>query len=240
LELDLEDLVGSSFDAVENSQLAIQKPVPFVTIDNVTVHKASILRLYSHPLTESGPCSLDRLKRIHSYTCFENASGPTILDTNSCFDKLMLLVNDPAATIIRFDEDAFLAVVQVSLLKISGHLVQAIPLTMLHEPHVDVHCQILPLLPHEGTNEDTADWTCDPSPLKFGTASSLVQASGNLIEVMNPLTTISESSKPLFQFHTNELPVITRLLHERAVASSTMSIPTLRQTKDFPLQVESE
>lgn len=228
---DLEDMANLA-DAEINSPA--QSHHPYITIDNKEVFKASILCMYLNPLTPLGPGSLNGLKCVRGYTRFETMATHPNLEDDYSITGPGLLVNDPALTFIRVGDNMFLAIVQVSSIKKGGHSMPNIALESLHEPNVEVTCQLLPLMPHESMESNPVDWVCTPSPLKFGSNHTVTTVTGSLIELINPLTSLSGNNLPEFHFHTNELLALMRLLHECAVASSAANIPSMPATNEFP------
>lgn len=61
-----------------------------------------------------------------------------------------------------------------------------------------------------------------------------------MLEVINPLTTVTPQQSPLFLFHTPELIALVGLLHEQAIALDDVNIPILTSSPEFPYQVEGK
>jgi hypothetical protein len=61
LEPEIEEILPHD---AGNGSSELDKPILFVQIDGKVMHKASILRLYSHHDTQVGPSLTDRLKHV--------------------------------------------------------------------------------------------------------------------------------------------------------------------------------
>jgi hypothetical protein len=62
LEPELEDLLSDNL--ADDQSISHERPELAVSVKAKKIHKASILRLYSHPHTQPGPSSTDCLKRV--------------------------------------------------------------------------------------------------------------------------------------------------------------------------------
>jgi hypothetical protein len=148
------------------------------------------------------------------------------------------MINDPATTLLCCNKDVHLALIQISGLKKEGHLVQSIALTSLWLPTTCVTIQVLKLTLCKPTESNTSDWTCDTSIAQMDKENSLLEVSGSLIEVVNPVIVPLEVDIPVFHFATNKLLGITALLHQCILDNNAINIPTVKATADFPYRVE--
>ncbi|KAF8340756.1 uncharacterized protein EI90DRAFT_3117309 [Cantharellus anzutake] len=143
--LDLEDILG----AITNDY---RVPLPYLSIhdektgEEKTIHKAQALKaLFQSIVHQKG--SLDQQKQIAGLTQFSVTPTGTIsdIDANDTIFGDSICIGDPAVTLINVENIPFLAVVQISALKIDGQGTQAIPLTVLSEHVVKVSFHILTL-----------------------------------------------------------------------------------------------
>jgi hypothetical protein len=236
LEPDIEDIVDDN--PSDRSSHTHKQSELFVSINSKQVHKASVLYLYSHPHTQPSPGSTDRLKHVHGFKHYKEPDALSAIEEESLFGTLSLMVNDPAMTLLHCNNEVVLALIQISGIKVDGHSAQLITLTSLHLPTTCIIIQVLKLMPCEPTPIDLSDWSCDASMARMEKENSLLDVSGSLIEVVNPLIVPSEADISLLNFATNKLPGITALLHQCVLDNAAINILTVKATADFPYQVE--
>lgn len=201
-------------------------------IDGKTIHKASVLRLYSHPSTRSGPKSTDRLRRVRGYTRFDGAQPN--LANSSTSDAPTLLINDPILTLIKVQDEIFLGVVQITAFKVDGTEVSFV-LQQELKSNTKVFFQVLKLVPCEPTSDDPpCDWVSDGSTINYGSASSILEARGDMVQVFNPIITYGKENIPLLHFSSIELAAITALLHQRLADLPECHVPTINLHDFFP------
>jgi hypothetical protein len=147
------------------------------------------------------------------------------------------MVNDPSATLLHVNGDAYLAIVLISAIKVGMRSISALSLEELHEPNIEISFQLLTLVPHIPTTDDCSDWLYDLIPPKLPSSQSILCTAGSLFEATNPLTVISKDSKPMFHFSTNKLLVITEILHECAMVTQA-NIVTISESTVYPYRVE--
>lgn len=111
LQPDLDDLATA---ANVSETTANKAPSAYVSIDPTLkpIHKSSILRLYSSPLTINE--SRDRLKRVRGYSRYNEVKSEVIQATAPGEESEDTLdVQDPAFVLVQCDKNIFLAVFQV-------------------------------------------------------------------------------------------------------------------------------
>lgn len=224
IEPDLEDII--------NEESSIRGHSHTLQVDGKPIHKASILRVYSHPSTHAGPKSTDRLRRVRGYTRFE--SMPTVSNDLSASELPAVFINDPVLTLIKVDGDVFLAAGQVNGFKVDGIDVQSLPQPDL-KSSTKVFFQILKLVTCEPTSDEPpCDWVCDGSIVNYGSTYSILEARGDLVQVFNPVISCDGDGKPLLRFASMELTAVTAILHQQLADLPDCHVPTANLHDSFP------
>ncbi|KAJ6596569.1 hypothetical protein B0H10DRAFT_2327052 [Mycena sp. CBHHK59/15] len=123
----------------------------YLTIPGSTTkkqHKATILRIYSSRFSVAE--SRDRLKRVRGFSRHGDAvstvSQPS--DANEAIPgEPMVLVQDPAAILVRSNGFVWLAVVSISGFTCGTKHLETLPKRLLNEPNVRARVQIMELVP---------------------------------------------------------------------------------------------
>jgi hypothetical protein len=136
-EPDMDDLATVA-ELEDSSRNKAQDAYITIDADNVSsksVHKASILRIYSNPLTINE--SRDRLKCVRGYSRYNEVKNK-VIEAASAADgeEDGLDVQDPAFTLVQCDRKIFLAVFQVLGIRYDGKEVASISSRLLNEPNV--------------------------------------------------------------------------------------------------------
>ncbi|KAG6905050.1 hypothetical protein DXG01_005403, partial [Tephrocybe rancida] len=193
-EPDLDDLAGEA-EVVQTNAPAQHSA--WISVDDGVagssrkVHKASVLRLYSSPMSSSD--SKDRLKRVRGYTQYTKPAKstvtpptPTAMPTaiEDGLDSLdELEPEDPALILVRSRGQVFLAVFQVLSIRQNLILLPRISSSLLNEPGVQIHGQIMTLIPRDTTIQpDGPDWEWNGS----FEPKSVFRAEGALVRLINP------------------------------------------------------
>jgi len=239
LEPDLDDLAG----IVEASNLAGENapaPSPFVSIDpndptSKKVHKASVLRLYSSPLTITE--SRDRLKRVRGYSRYDESKLMTIEAPPPSEDDDSLHVQDPAATLVNSDSRHYLAIIQILSIRRDGKDVQSIPGRFISEPNVRFQGQIMKLgLITQGNDHqpDAGDWEWNGS---FEARAVFRDLDGRFIQQINPdrqrASRGRNAGEDTYVFKSSELRAIAAVMYER-LYQDRGSFPSAPLSDSFP------
>ena len=131
LEPDIEDHAATKLqrievDAAESTVTRKLKHEVWVSIDggdiseaaqNSVKHKATILRLYSNPMSVQN--SLDRLKQVRGYSRYNNIST-AIINTDPTYGKPCISIDDPIVTLLRCETRVYLAIAQIKDIVLNG------------------------------------------------------------------------------------------------------------------------
>ncbi|KAF9536838.1 hypothetical protein CPC08DRAFT_771434 [Agrocybe pediades] len=223
-------------------------PEPWINIvdsaNSRKAHKASILRIYSSPLTISE--SKDRLKRVRGYSRYnetKNKLAGSSTDTGNleeADDSNVLCVLDPALTVVQCNERVFLAVFQVSGIRQDSKDVQSLPLEYINEPNVRISGQVMQLSLISSTpsvDEPDWEWTGTFEPRGF-----LRDIEGSWIEVIDPALQAASSKRTTldetYGFRTSELRGMAAILYERT-KDDMSRLPSVPVTDSFPYRSET-
>jgi hypothetical protein len=165
LEPDIEDILLHN---MEDSCTELEKANMFVQVDGKPVHKASILRLYSHCNAQVGPSSPNRLKCVHRFKCYNNMLNLGWIDDESILGAPSLIVNDLVGTLIKCNKEISLMIVVITSISFGGTDVQSVSTRTLHKATTQVTVQILKLIPCEPTNDNVSDWYCNATNINTG------------------------------------------------------------------------
>ena len=242
IEPDMDDVAGTT--ELTDSQTT-QAPEAWISIDDSNlpsvkkVHKASILRMYSSPLTIAD--SKDHLKRIRGFSQYnESKSGAetlSFLSLPSSSEEEMICVLDPALTLVRCNNKVFLAVFQVLGIRHDTADVQSLPSRFLSEPNVHIHGHVMKLGLIDGTPEpDQPDWEWDGG---FETRSSFRDIEGRWVELIDPQMQLASRGRNVgedtYVFQTPDLRSISAMLYERVcVVNETHRLPSISLSDSFP------
>ena len=242
LQPDLDDLAGI-VEALDLTDEHTPRPSPFVSIDpndpmSKKVHKASVLRLYSSPLTITE--SRDRLKRVRGFSRYDEtkltgveASPPDSEDDES------LHVQDPATALVTSDSRYYLAVIQILSIRRDGKDLQSLPGQFITEPNIRFQAQImkLGLITLENDHQpDTADWEWNGS---FEARAVLRDLDGRFIQQINPdrqrASRGRNAGEDTYVFKSSELRAIAAMMYER-LYQDRGSFPSVPFSDSFPYQ----
>ena len=237
IDPDMDDVTGTA-ELPESQTTQVQEA--WISIDNKNekkVHKASILRMYSSPLTIAD--SKDRLKRVRGFSQYnESNSGSEAFllpSLPSSPDEEIVCVLDPALTLVRCNNKVFLAVFQVSGIRIGTADVQSLPSRFLSEPNVYIHGQVMKLGLIDGTPEpDQPDWEWNGG---FETRSSFRDIEGRWVELIDPQMQLASRGRNVgedtYVFQTPDLRSVSAMLYERVI-NETHRLPSITLSDSFP------
>ena len=187
---DMDDLAATAeLESLEN-----KNPVPYISIDPKNpsakmVHKSSVLRLLSDPLTFTE--SRDRLKRVRGYSRYNESTNSGVAEPPSApipEDDDSLYLQDPALTLVQCDNRVYLAVFQILGIRRDGKDVQSLPPLHLVEPNIRIQGQVMKLGligqrdGHQGSTGDP-DWEWNGGFESKGTFRDL---EGRFVQQVNP------------------------------------------------------
>lgn len=249
LQPDLDDLAGNALSVSSLPEIPSNlkaPPTAYVSINSgdstsKPIHKSSILRLYSSPLTLHE--SRDRLKRVRGYSRYNEVKTDSIEATDPGNDDADTLdVQDPAFVLVQCDKHIFLAVIQVLGIRRDGKDIQSISSHLLIEPSTRVNGQIMklsPILVDDSTSHQfgSADWEWNGSLEPGGVLRDLY---GRFISQADPQLQRASRGQNMgedtYVFKTNELRGIAAVMFERL---SMDTLPRVSITESFPYRTSN-
>ncbi|KAG6907021.1 hypothetical protein DXG01_010890 [Tephrocybe rancida] len=237
LEPDLDDIAGTAEIAEEKGK---QEAWISLNLNNATsgsardakVHKASVLRMYLNPLAALN--SKERLRRVRGYSQFmQSPNLPMIHESN----EDMVVVQDPALTLVRCRAKVFLAIVEIQAINIGGVDVPSLSVERLPEPNVQITAQVMKMsLVDVNHQPDGADWEWLGN---YEHKSSIKGASGRWFELIDPDVQKAargrRAGKDTYTFKSSELQSSAALLHQRVSESNDLhQLPGVAQSDTFP------
>ncbi|KAG2123473.1 hypothetical protein DEU56DRAFT_717092, partial [Suillus clintonianus] len=245
LEPDLEDMVNTELVLADSSPVKSDAWIPLDSSQDHAkrIHKASILRMYSSPLATTG--SKDRLRRNRGYSSYDDVISATQQSNNNITSNTdVLTIEDPIATLLRCNQQVFLAIGQVIDMRSGSNTVQIIPVDELQEPNVHIRVQIMQLAtlaPEANTDSEghdnnnvILDWEWTGAFEQLPGTSAARELDGRCVEPVNAdvhLSTLQGTST--YRFSTVILRGLALLLFER-LKNDVSSIPNVPLTPTFP------
>ncbi|KAF8198428.1 hypothetical protein BJ912DRAFT_1074363 [Pholiota molesta] len=233
---DMDDLTSAA-DIIDSGSTNVPQayvPIDFANPSSKPVHKSSILRIFSDPLTINE--SRDRLKRVRGYSRYNEAKNKVIASASASTPEDTLDVQDPAFTLVHCDHNIFLAAFQVLSIRHDGQDLPSIPSRLLHEPNVRIHGQIMKLSPihvfDTSHQPEGADWEWNGN---FESQGVLRELNGRFVEQIDPQLQPASRGRNVgeetYVFKTSELRAIAALMYEKLEKESLPKVPV---TDSFP------
>ncbi|KAF7371377.1 hypothetical protein MSAN_00774200 [Mycena sanguinolenta] len=230
----LPDVEDVAQDAVANLEPAAKVHESYLSIPDSTKkqHKSTILRIFSSRFSVAE--SRDRLKRVRG---FSRHNDPPGLDSSANSDEPipgepMVLVQDPAAILVRSNGHIWLAVVVISAISRGTKQVETLPKRLLGEPNVRAKVQIMELesakdTTHLVVEEGDWEWTGKFASVSASGVSKSCDVDGAALQLLNPavLPARNLAKKGIATYHFKTVELL-------AIAAS-MEV-ALRGTKKLP------
>ncbi|KAK6971989.1 hypothetical protein R3P38DRAFT_2585528 [Favolaschia claudopus] len=191
----LPDLDDVAQEAVVNLQSSANlKPTePYLSISSsgstVKQHKSTILRVFSSRFSVAE--SRDRLKRVRGYSRHTDSAVGATKSDDFIAGEPMILVQDPAAILVRSEGFMWLALATISSILCGTRQVETLPKRLLAEPNVRAKVQIMDLEllqdpPAQGSDYGDWEWTGNFVGLSASGISKICEVNGSNIQLLNP------------------------------------------------------
>ncbi|KAF8154518.1 hypothetical protein B0H34DRAFT_809113 [Crassisporium funariophilum] len=242
LEPDIDDLAGTAeLEIIDDDGTGAGSNAdatsPWVLLPNASkpTHKASVLRLYSNPLSITSN-SHDRLKRVRGYSRYEEPTKPDPTSVDGEEDALC--IQDPVVTLVRADDRVFLAVCQVLAIRRDGLILPSLLPQFLVEPNVRLQVQLMRIeqVLHASNEIDAlrADWEWTGASEHRGNLKDILGRNFLQINpVFEPATRGRTPGEDTYVFQTAELRSMSAILYER-LRDDLLLLPTISVTPSFP------
>jgi hypothetical protein len=238
---DLDDLAAAADFTASSPASAVEA---YVAIDpknpsSKPVHKSSILRLYSSPLTINE--SRDRLKCVRGYSRYNEVKANEIEAMPPDLPEDTLHVQDPAFTLVQCDRNIFLAVIQVVGIRRDGKELPSVSSNLLTEPNIRIHGQIMKLsiIKHQsGAHQpDGPDWEWNGN---FESHTVLRDLNGRCVELVDPQLQRASRGRNMgedtYVFKTSELRAMAAMMYEKLEKET---FPKVNISDSFPYRTEN-
>ena len=236
---DIDDLAATA----ELESLEDKTPVPYISIDPNNpsarkVHKSSVLRLLSDPLTFTE--SRDRLKRVRGYSRYNEGITPSTSEAPSAptpEDDDRLYLQDPALTLVQCDTRVYLAVFQVLSIRRDGKEVPSLPPVFLVEPNIRIQGQVMKLsLITRPDDHQGSDWDWEWNG-GFESKGVFRDLEGRFVQQVNPdrqpASRGRNTGEETYVFKSPELRAIAATMDER-LSKDHNSLPVVPISDSFP------
>jgi len=233
---DIDDLAATAeLECLEN-----KTPVPYISIDANNpsakkVHKSSVLRLLSDPLTF--PESRDQLKRVRGYSRYNEGSTSESPPVPIPEDDDSLYLQDPAITLVQCDKRVYLAVFQVLSIRRDGKEVPLVPPLFLVEPNIRIQGQVIKLgLIMRPDDHQGSDWDWEWNG-GFESKGVFRDLEGRFVQQVNPdrqlASRVRNTGEETYVFKSAELRAIAPTMDER-LSKDRNSLPVVPLSDSFP------
>jgi hypothetical protein len=173
--------------------------------------------------------STDRLKRVADGARYSSNSvdHAGIIDE----DEPYILLSEPIATLVRCDDKLFVAIGEVTDIRLDSKSVDQLSIDVLRERKVTVHFQIISLIP--ATTKD------DPERKHDWRSAGLLRhdgltAPGRLVMPIDPVLSTRVLGKPHYLFDSSILRAFGAQLFDEVTLPLNKQIPKFIPTSNFP------
>jgi hypothetical protein len=221
---DLEDALG-----VEDPRGGFDVHMDF---NGTRLSKAKALRLAMAGLT--GPrASTDRTKRVASIPCCQNSG--IYDDEPAILGQPCLRIDNPICTLVRCEEQLFLAIGAINNLSFGSEQVQEISLDLLADRDAKVGFEIMTLVRTTVDIDPTEkhDWCWSQAMDR-----AFNDVPGRLVQPLNPTLSIRNPTKPTYLFESSELMAFGVTLLERLSPEDIKHLPKTACTEGFPYRFQ--
>ncbi len=204
------------------------------------VHKARVLRQVFKYRSHRG--STNQLKRVANIRRFTTSAlgEPTLPATTELLadESLLgraLMINDPILTLVSCEGRVFLAVGQITQIKIDTRTVESVTQELQSEDTVSISFQIMRLkmcLPTQAGPDSAEHWEWTQ---RFETSH---RSPGRFIQAYNPDVSVSNPFEPTYIFPTIGLREMAAAMFEGMAPSSISLLPVVKSSPTFPYRVE--
>ncbi|KAJ7303109.1 hypothetical protein DFH08DRAFT_825958 [Mycena albidolilacea] len=240
----LPDLEDTAQETVVNLEPAAKPHEPYLAVPGSTTkqHKSTILRLFSSRFSVAE--SRDRLKRVRGFSRHNEATTGGSNSKDAIPGEPMVLVEDPAAILVRSNGFPWLAVVIISSISYGTKQVESLPKRLLGEPNVRVKIQIMELEPTQnlsdpGSEEGDWEWTDKFVAVSASGTLNICEVNGSLLQLLNPAvlpaTSLRKKGAATYHFKSVELVAIAFIFVPN---SDSMFIQALRASYAIERLVE--
>ncbi|KAJ7874305.1 hypothetical protein B0H14DRAFT_2343741 [Mycena olivaceomarginata] len=184
----------------------------------------------------AGPrTSTDRTKRVASIPCYQDSG--IYSDEPAILGGPCLRIDNPVCTLVRCEDQLFLAICTINSLSFGSEKIQEISLDFLADKDAKVSFEIMGLVGTTFDDDPTKqhDWCWS---LKMD--RSFFNIPGRLVQLINPTMSIRSPTKPTYLFESSELMTFGINLLERLLPGDLKHLPSMTRTDDFPYRFQGK
>ncbi|KAJ6459302.1 hypothetical protein C8R45DRAFT_942329 [Mycena sanguinolenta] len=237
----MPDLDDVAEEAVANLTPAPKAHEQYLSVSNSTIkqHKSTILRIYSGRFSVAE--SRDRLKRVRGFSRHNEGANGSLNSNDAIPGEPMVMVEDPAAVLVRSNGFIWLAVVIISGIAFGTKQVETLPRRLLGEPNVRVKVQIMDLEPAEippDASSELGDWEWTGKFVSVSESgiSKIFETEGSTIQLLNPAVfasrNLAKRGSATYHFKSVELVAITASME--IALRNTKKLPKIALSSSFP------
>ncbi|KDR67270.1 hypothetical protein GALMADRAFT_47197, partial [Galerina marginata CBS 339.88] len=201
-----------------------------VTFRGTRTSKARALARFIKDRKRHGPGSTDRLRRVQdverhptSKKFDDELAAPAATD-----DSEVLFTLDPVSSLVRCENQLWLAIGEVTSIKVDGRSVTYVNLDMLEEDTVTVSYQMLGLRP--ATSDDDLEGKHDWRTYAIDEKTHTVP--GRMIQPINPTVSKVLTGHPFYLLESAMLMALTASLFQNLTKSYLKSVPKMTPSKE--------
>ena len=228
--------VETAFEELTTVSAEVRKFDRDITFRGAKTSKARALARFSKDRKRHGPRSTDRLRRVQDVERHPTSKNfdDEPLD-NRDDDAEVLFVLDPISSLLRCENSLWLAIGEVTGIKVDGRSVPHVDLDMLEEETVTVSYQMLGLRP--ATSDDDPEGKYDWRTYAIDEKTHTVP--GRLIQPINPAVSKTQTALPFYLVETPMLMALTASLFQSLMGSYLKSVPKNAPSKEYPYREAS-
>ncbi|KAF6745690.1 hypothetical protein DFP72DRAFT_1077229 [Ephemerocybe angulata] len=226
--VEVEDELTIESDDEDNTRGTERK----VTINGKLVPKSRALAIYTR--YRNFPASLDRLKRVQHAERFSSRAAveSTYINDPDSESSGSLVVHDPISTVVWSDGRLWLAIGEVTAIRVDGKVVDEVSVGLLVEDTVQVSFQLTGLRAATLEEDPTAkcDWRTCTMPEQTFTLP------GRFVEPVNPepASTSAHPSRLYYLFDSPFLVALSALILAKLSTEDLKLAPKLSPSSHFP------
>ncbi|KAJ7429017.1 hypothetical protein B0H11DRAFT_1946378 [Mycena galericulata] len=205
-------------------------------------HKATILRIFSSRFSISE--SRDRLKRVRGFSRHNDVSSNSSNSDDPIPGEPVVVVQDPAAILVRSNGFTWLAVVSISGITCGTKHVDTLPKRLLGEPNVRARVQIMELVPAKNpprVGSDEGDWEWSGKFVATAGTSKICEVDGSALQLLDPavLPGSYSSKDPMLTYHFKSVELVAIAAAMEMRTRSTKKLPEVAFASTFPYRTSS-
>ncbi|KAJ6604068.1 hypothetical protein B0H10DRAFT_2167181 [Mycena sp. CBHHK59/15] len=217
-------------DAAVDEDVLTERQAPeftkFITVHDKPLRKTRALSLMQKYGYKAG--STDRLKcvaDVQRYSAKLQESS-TIIESESPY----LLISEPVTTLVRCEDKLFVCIGEVTDIRLDSKSVEQICIDVLQDRKVEVHFQILSLIPAatEDDPDSKHDWRSS------GVLRDVLTTHGRLVLPVDPTLSTRVVGKPYYLFESSVLRAFGAQLLDEVTLDLNKKIPKFTPTSSFP------